>query len=354
MSDIKRRPKSGDKPDEGFESRGEHKQTRVTLTKDVSSKYRKILSDPRDKDGRRGGPGGRSLGYQGGEKPAYPRRKSVEGAEAPSRHRNEGIEEKPRRGRPPKSSEDGSSFGRRPSRPSRSSEERTFSDRRPPRSTEEGSSYGRRPQTSRDGSGPRRGASFTDKNPRGTRTGRPAFSTEKGRSGPAPSAELKVIRTRELPEAARQVKEPQDLLLSSANELLGLGESLNEIHQSVEAALNEFLSSWPQLRKDLEPLLANIELARKTGGALFEKISFQDLAGQRLDKVEYFCQTLERVLPELAGKGRTSRTGDFNKSRPAYDKPKAQDGRNRLKGPRAAGDRLDQPRINKLIGDEDG
>lgn len=316
MSETKRRPKQEESGGDSFENRDSHKQTRVTLAKDVSSRYRKIM--PESKTGspaRRG--------------PAPGRSKKADGFEAPSRARRESGEAA---GGPPR---------RRPGLPGKHDESRP----------------------------PARRSSF------GT-------SEDKPRSGFGRELELKAIIHRELPEAARQVRETQDLLTTSAQELLGISEKLCEAHEGIKNRLNGLAVSQPELSPALKELETDCDQARALALSLFEKMSFQDLAGQRLLKVESFCQTLNQILPALAkpaGRSGSPRPSSaFSPRSPRSLKEKDQEshgrkgpargaaggrggtgaagrgGPSRLKGPQGAGRGLKQKDVDKIFGGEDG
>ena len=131
--------------------------------------------------------------------------------------------------------------------------------------------------------------------------------------GSGPSEAMKALINRELPEAARQIRETQDLLRTTAEESLTL------------------LEGWESLPHK------EIRATRAMVNALFEKMSFQDLAGQRLAKVETFLKALGEIVAASAG---PSRPPDLR-------------GEN-LKGPQAAGGGLDQKEIEALLADLQG
>ena len=156
---------------------------------------------------------------------------------------------------------------------------------------------------------------------------------------------LQAIVNRELPEAAKQVKETQDLILNSANEMLALTEVLEGIHQRLEEALDSVLDEHGNLKKILTPLRDETAKAQSVVIGLYEKMSFQDLAGQRLLKVEDFLTALSQVLGGL-GKKRTG-TEPFKKAA----KPAGKTTEIRLKGPRAEGEGMGQNDIDQLLAD---
>ncbi|MDR2725752.1 MAG: hypothetical protein LBC90_06785 [Candidatus Adiutrix sp.] len=245
MSEIKRRIKK-DPPltEEGAEP---PRRTRVTLTKDVSSRYRKLV--PR---------------AEGSAKPRPPRSKNP--AARPER------DDRPKRGGPQK----------------------------PPRRRD----------------------------------------TPPPRSGRLPEA-LKALIDWDLPEAARQLRETQALLRNSAEEMLTL--------------LEDWENRPPEETKDPGALVS----------VLFEKMSFQDLAGQRLAKVEKFLQALkESTQPGAsADRFRPRQAEPFSKTRPAEPFSKAapagasetrpvQDSpreEKSLKGPQAPESRLAQNEVDQIL-----
>ncbi|MDR3038735.1 MAG: hypothetical protein LBV21_05565 [Candidatus Adiutrix sp.] len=144
---------------------------------------------------------------------------------------------------------------------------------------------------------------------------------------------MKALVNRELPEAAKQIREIQGLLRTAADGLLAKLEELDGRHR----ALAETAARLEEDAADGEALAEGVRQARAAGAALFEKISFQDLAGQRLTKVENFL----KALGILVGPGPATRG-------PA-GKVKKKSGGSRLKGPQAAGGGLDQGHIDALL-----
>ena len=141
-------------------------------------------------------------------------------------------------------------------------------------------------------------------------------------SGHAPASSFEAMKDlvhRELPEAVRQLRETQDLLRDTAEQIMAL------------------LEDWAG-RGEARPLIT----------VLFEKMSFQDLAGQRLAKVDGFLKALgETLQPPVTD----------NRSRPrrlpkpsASPKPAAPE-KSALKGPQAAGDGLGQDEVEALLAD---
>ena len=121
-----------------------------------------------------------------------------------------------------------------------------------------------------------------------------------------PSEAIKTLIQRDLPEALRQIRETQDLLRAAAEEILTL------------------LETWD--RKNTAPSEPDHQAPLIT--SLFEKMSFQDLAGQRLAKVENFLKTLREIQPSPRLQGTRSKT---------------------LKGPQAAGGGLNQQEVEALL-----
>jgi hypothetical protein len=157
-----------------------------------------------------------------------------------------------------------------------------------------------------------------------------------------------------LPEVARQLRETQDLLRATADEILSL------------------LEDWER-----RPPEEN-QAARTLVTALFEKMSFQDLAGQRLAKVEKFLKALGEAVQPTAAADRSrprrpkpfpdkferqetgtrrprqakpvSKAGGSSETRPRRPKPPGPRETN-LKGPQAAGGGLDQSEVEALLAD---
>lgn len=258
MSETKRRSKQAESDSPEMAERP--RQTRVTLAKDVSSKYRKVMP-------KSGGP------YEGGDGSAPPRRRGPGG---PS----------PRPSRPPRKFSDSDE---RPSRPPRN-----FSGERPARpprrfSDSEGSSRPPRPFSGERPARPPRNF--------GDRPARPPRSF--GDRPPRPMREafdqtaLKAVAHRSLPEAAKQIQESQDILLKSAEDILRLTEQLNAVYESLKGKISETPDN---------ALLAELETAREAVTHIFEGMSFQDLVGQRLMKVADFFKALDETLAEALKK----------------------------------------------------
>lgn len=132
---------------------------------------------------------------------------------------------------------------------------------RPPRSFSEA---GDRPARSA-----RPGRSFS-----GDRPARPprSFSGDRPQRGGF-NTMLKAIANHGLPEAMKQIAETRELILKTAEALLCLAEELTAAHSANDLAK-----------------------AQEIVTHIFENMSFQDLAGQRLMKVEDFFKSLEEAL----------------------------------------------------------
>ena len=339
MADTKRRAKNTEPRQETDSGPAAGRQTRVTLTKDVSSKYRKIMpKSPSSKPRTPGRPRTSSDGSQPPSRPTRPRTgppRDRAGSEAPrtrpSRPAGEGYE----------------SEGRRPY-----GEGRAPATRRP-------FGEGRAPAARRpfgEGRAPAARRPFGEGRAPATR--RPPLKTGPRRApGPGGSGEveMKAIVNRELPEAAKQVREIQDLILNSATTLLTLAESLDSCHQRLDQTLVEVLADHDHLEEQLRPLSEEMAKAKGIVVSLFEALSFQDLTGQRLAKVEHFCQALTQVLSKPVPRPfrQDYASGDKGASKPRYPRsPKAEGGRekpSRLKGPQAEGEGMDQSEIDRLM-----
>jgi hypothetical protein len=135
---------------------------------------------------------------------------------------------------------------------------------------------------------------------------------------------------------ARQLRETQDLLRVTAEEILTL--------------LEEWTRRPPEETGGAQPLVT----------VLVEKMSFQDLAGQRLAKVENFLKALAETTRPAAPDGRFQPrpAKPYSKSGPAGTyKAKPGPGRTRgplqkkttLKGPQAPGGGLGQGEVEALL-----
>lgn len=331
MSETKRRNKSEPQRGEDFQPQS-HRQTRVTLTKDVSSKYRKIM--PKSGSGQAGGPKWK--------------RSHDDGSVPPKRGRT--GEDRPKFGeRPPRrTGEDRPKFGERP--PHRTGEDRPKFGERPPRRTgDDRPKFGERPAR-HTGDRPK----FGERPPRWTGGDRPNFG---GRSAPhrkneGSGLEMRAIVNRELPEAAGQVKEVQKLILDTANEMLTLTELLGEAHGGLSQVLSQATDEYQLLGDVLKPAWEHLERANSALAKLLEKMSFQDLAGQRLAKVENFCSALTLVL----GRGQAGRESREPREKNRWQRredttDRGKEGGSRLKGPQAAGEGLEQEDINQILDD---
>jgi hypothetical protein len=288
MSKIKRRPKKDPSPDQATPPPA--RTARVTLAKDVSSRYRKLV--PR--------------AQAGGSAPGRPW--SPKGA--PHRPERDDGQTKP---------------------PSR--------DRRGPHS----------------GSAPARPWSPKGAPHRPERDGGQAQPPRPDRRGPhsGSSEALKTLVRRDLPEVAKQLRETQNLLRGAAEAILTL------------------LEDWERLAPEKD------QAARNLVTALLEKMSFQDLAGQRLAKVEKFFKALDEIGRPAAGAGnfRPHRTKPFSPASQAMG-PETRPGRphrakpfspasqatgskakppissdKNLKGPQAPGEGLEQREVEALLAD---
>jgi hypothetical protein len=129
---------------------------------------------------------------------------------------------------------------------------------------------------------------------------------------------MKDLVHRELPEAVRQLRESQDLLRDTAEQIMTL------------------LEDWAG-RGEARPLIT----------VLFEKMSFQDLAGQRLAKVDGFLKALGGTLQPLVPENRSR----ARRPKPSASLKPAASGKSELKGPQAAGDGLGQDEVEALLAD---
>jgi hypothetical protein len=147
---------------------------------------------------------------------------------------------------------------------------------------------------------------------------------------------MKDLVCRELPETARQLRDTQDLLRSAAEEIMTLLETWD---QRLE---NPAGSEPDEETRDLRAFITS----------LFEKMSFQDLAGQRLAKVETFLKALGETVRPAAASGR-SQPRRF-RSKAAENPETGPSAKPALKGPQAAGGGLDQREIEALLADLQG
>jgi hypothetical protein len=160
------------------------------------------------------------------------------------------------------------------------------------------------------------------------------------RNGPGPGGRhrgtLKALLQRELPEMARQIRETQNLLRTAAEGILTL--------------LEEWTRRPPEETRAPQALVT----------ALLEKMSFHDLAGQRLAKVENFLKALAETTPPDASADRfpPRRAKPFSKAdqaggragKPGPGRARTQE-KTALKGPQEAGGGLDQGEVESLLAD---
>jgi hypothetical protein len=129
------------------------------------------------------------------------------------------------------------------------------------------------------------------------------------------------------PKPTRQLHETQELLRSTADEMLTLLESWE--------------SRPPGENQDFQALVT----------ALFEKISVQDLAGQRLAKVEKFLKALDEIIETGASTVSFPPRQDKPKTSPAEGPattPQTSEEKT-LKGPQAAESRLGQSEVDDIL-----
>jgi len=176
--------------------------------------------------------------------------------------------------------------------------------------------------------------------------------------GGGPLEAMKTLVQRELPEVARQLRETQDLLRDTAEQIMTI------------------LESWTGRE---EP-----QTARNMVTALFEKMSFHDLAGQRLAKIDQFLKALGDALPANTSSGhlrtrklfsqtgqaeisgtevyRSRRNKPFSEMTPVENsenkpnqprRPKSQPSseEKKLKGPQAVGGGMNQNEVETLLAD---
>lgn len=347
MAETKRRNRSAESSEgDSFGHDAPRRQTRVTLTKDVSSKYRKIMPKAQ---GSKSGPG-RSGGFN---------KRTAEGQEGGSRPPARGQGFKRSEGGPGEGGGRPRTAGSGPGRPggARPGSGRPAAGKPGFGRPASGGSGGGKPGFSRPGSGGFGGGKpgFSRSGPGrpGLRRGAPKGPPVGGR-GRFDDLEMKAISSRELPEASRQLKEAQDLIFTSANEILALLENLEKNQQALSRNVDEALARHGALLEPvLSPLKDELQNAQQILRTLFTKMSFQDLAGQRLYKVENFCSALSRILEKSHSarppEGRPFKK-DFKKPGQAPERRKPE-GRRALKGPQAPGEGLDQNDIDRLLAD---
>ena len=296
MSETKRRARGEAPGDVDFQSEP-NRQTRVTLSKDVSSKYRKIF--PKNSAGR------------GGLKKKRP---FDDGSNPPGMRPQRAPEGEPRSGRPARRfGEERPNFGDRPAR--RAGGDRpNFGDRPPRRSGEERSNFGDRP---RMGDRPNFG-------------GRAPYPRKDDHDGLV----VRAVLNRELPVATREVREVQDLILATANEMLGLVERLEDSHRQLYQIMTQAANEYQLLGDILTPAREHLDQARSAVVKLSEEINFKDQAGERLARVASFCAALTAV----AGRSSAERSPE-----PAHKK---------WPGSKFSADRVEIPHRFKNPGDE--
>ena len=148
---------------------------------------------------------------------------------------------------------------------------------------------------------------------------------DSGGQGDGSSDILKTMVSQELPEAIRQLRETQELLRSTADEMLTL--------------LEGWESRPPEENQDSQALITT----------LFEKISFQDLAGQRLAKVEKFLKALDEIVQTGASTISFQPRQDKPKTDPAKGPATTASAEKTLKGPQAAESRLGQSEVDDIL-----
>ena len=276
MSEIKRRVKSADEAVENNGQSPPRRQTRITLTKDVSSKYRKIITK---NDTSKKGP---YREPRSGDETGQPFK-----ADKKTGFRGEG--------------------GKRP--PARQAPSRGFSQDR----------------------------------------GKPPAAA--ARREPPMGTALKAIINRGLPLTLDQVKQTQDLILSSAAEILSLAENLDQSHRKINETFESILAENKLLEAALAPLKDELDQTRQIITRLFEKSSFQDLAGQRLIKINDFLLALEQALTAAPATDRRPRKPLAQSGRPGKTFPAKPGGRggSRLKGPQAPGKGMKQNDVDDIL-----
>ena len=182
-----------------------------------------------------------------------------------------------------------------------------------PRAQAGESAKSRPPRAQRPPAGPERGA--PPKRPR-----------RRDNPGPGgPSEALKTLIDLELPEATRQLHEAQRLLHTTAEEMLTL--------------LEDWDNRPPEETKGSQALVT----------ALFEKMSFQDLAGQRLAKVETFLKALGGdIQPGALADRRPPRQAEPPPKTGPAGAPETRPEKT-LKGPQMPESRLGQNEVDQIL-----
>ena len=192
------------------------------------------------------------------------------------------------------------------------------------------------PRAKGGASPPPRPPRFKDSPPERGAAPKPAGRREGGAEGG-----LRALISKKLPEAARQIRETQDLLRTSAEEILTLLETWTRENLAGSE------SEHPEETKGLRILFTS----------LFEKMSFQDLAGQRLAKVENFLKALAETTRPAARPKPFPRAAPSEalgkKPFPARRGPGARPGSTKkpLKGPQTTGRGLNQKEVEALMAD---
>ncbi len=168
----------------------------------------------------------------------------------------------------------------------------------------------------------------------------PAF----GRNRPQkdPTRPFLAVINRKLPEATKQVREIKNLIQATADDILNLLEILSDIHKNLGATLKAIKDQPITEAESLKPMEEHTKKTQHTVGQLFEKMNFQDLATQRLLKVESFLNTLNAAFKPKVQTDQ-SHHRQLAKNMPAPPR------KNELKESQSPGYELNQNHINDLL-----
>ena len=185
-------------------------------------------------------------------------------------------------------------------------------------------------------------APFGDRNRSTPRSfSRPAENTGLSLS-PRMIAAMKAAVGREIPEAMKQLNEAKNCIFQAVTALMTINEKLIEQNAGKSDILNKLSAEYTLLAdalceiQDVEKSQKDILLQAQ------EHFMFQDLAGQRLNKVSDVLDSLDDLLSGLSGMGKTP-------GQPAPKIPAKSKEDNLLLGPQAKGEGLDQENIDSIL-----
>ena len=170
---------------------------------------------------------------------------------------------------------------------------------------------------------------------------RPAASTGLSLS-PRMIAAMKAAVGREIPEAMKQLAEAKNCIFQAVTALMTINEKLVEQSAGKSDILNKLSAEYSLLTDALCEIQGMEKEQKDILLQAQEHFMFQDLTGQRLNKVSDVLTSLNTLLADVSG---FSKTPD----QPKIKIPEKSKDEKMLSGPQAKGEGLDQDAIDAML-----